>query len=98
MKIQCCDCKIDMGEKPGGNPGDISHSYCEKCLAKVKMDIWVLRKNHESNGKRYHPWITEAGKFIIFESEMYKGGLLFSRYCEFDDPLEMDRACRELNE
>ena len=98
MIIQCCDCKIILGEKPGGNPGDISHTYCEKCLTKFKMELWAMRKNGNSSGKYYHPWTDPDGKFMIFESYAYRGGRIFSRYCEFDDPAEMERACGELNE
>ena len=101
MRIQCSDCKKFLGEKPGGNPTDITHTYCKTCFAKVKMELLVMRLNGnygKSGGKTYHPWTSKTGKFMIFESQPYRGGMIFSKYCEFYDSDEMDLVCLDSNE
>lgn len=46
MKIRCCACGLDMGEKicSRSNDGFVSHGYCEKCLKAVKAQIENSKK------------------------------------------------------
>jgi len=47
MKVECCMCNIDMGEKPG--PEDqISHGLCPGCFQKTLKEIDEYQKTKES--------------------------------------------------
>lgn len=40
IKVICSNCKVDMGEKEGGqSEGLISHSICPKCLKELYPDF-----------------------------------------------------------
>lgn len=43
MKIICCVCNKELGEKEGPDD-EVSHSYCEPCKAEAMMEV----HNYES--------------------------------------------------
>ena len=45
MKVVCCLCQVQYGEKTAEKPNQISHGYCEKCLKKVYAEIDLLTEN-----------------------------------------------------
>ena len=35
MKRLCAWCGKELGEKPGGEPDDVTHGICKKCMEKL---------------------------------------------------------------
>lgn len=97
MKIKCCDCKKDMGEKDGNGQTGTSHTYCERCLVKFKKSLWEIKHIAKTPCAYYHPWATDDGRFIVFESESYRGGIIFSKYLECKTLREVEAWCDKLN-
>lgn len=97
ITIMCCDCNKILGTKPGKGQTGISHTYCDKCFIKVKKSIWEETHNVNPSGKHYHPWVSEGGKPIVFESMPYYGGFVFERKFECKSVQEAENICKELN-
>lgn len=95
MIVKCCDCGIIIGEKPGQDDL-ISHTWCDKCVIKVKKQLWILK--HESGIEtHYHPWATDNGKYFVYESEPYRGGVIWTRKVVCESVTEAEDICKELN-
>jgi len=93
----CCDCGKFMGTKDSNGRGGITHSWCEKCVLKVKKDIWNHVHTAKTYGKYYHPWATEDGRYFVYESGFYMGGMIFSKHVELKSVQEVEMACNRLN-
>lgn len=95
MIVKCCDCKKPIGHKPG--PDDlISHGWCDKCVIKVKKQIWLLK--HDAGAeKHYHPWATDDGQYFVYESEPYRGGVIFQKKLVCESVGQAEDICKELN-
>jgi hypothetical protein len=94
MKVQCCDCKMIVRETPQGE--GITHTWCDQCVVKVHKQLWDLI-HVTGPGTHYHPWATEDGKFMIFESRVYKGAVLWAKRMECDTLDRVEDICNQLN-
>ena len=94
MKVVCCECKKVLREEEGGD--GISHTWCKRCVVKVKKEIWEVI--HYSGVERhYHPWATDDGKFFIYKSEPYRGGVIWEKKIICESLMQMEDLCKELN-
>ncbi len=56
MKRVCYWCSKHMGEKDGDNGGGVSHSICDECARRLRLDerlpelLWAIAALREQNG------------------------------------------------
>ena len=95
MIVQCCDCKKVIREKPG--PDLISHTWCDKCVIKVKKQLWDMI-HAVGTKKHYHPWATDDGQYFVYESEPYRGGAIWTKKLVCESVTQAEDICKELNQ
>lgn len=47
LKVECSNCREDMGTKEGNGTTGISHSICEPCIIKLYSDEFTAEELQE---------------------------------------------------
>ena len=50
MKVVCCACKKDLGEKPPLENKSISHGYCASCFQAAIAKLDELKRKEDNSG------------------------------------------------
>lgn len=53
MRRVCCVCHMTLGEVPGGEPGDVTHGYCQPCKA-WNATAWQLMMVGKMTNEEFH--------------------------------------------